>query len=434
MANWHCFKALNHFFLFDVLSNSLFLIEQPVYDYLKGFPVDPKITADIQSDLDHLRAQGMLAEEAEAEPEMVREPLLKALCLHVSHDCNLRCKYCFAGTGPFGGGREHMSFEVGKAAIDRLLRESGTRRQLEIDFFGGEPLLNFDVVRQLVAYGRDAGPRFNKDIHFTLTTNGVALDGPARDFLNREQIAMVLSLDGRPAVNDRMRGIGSYYRALLNFQALVRGRGFNNYYLRGTFTAKNLDFSRDAAHLYDLGFTEISLEPVVDRKGDYRLTEANLPEICAEYEKLAEYYLEKRFQKAGFTFFHFEIDLEHGPCLPKRLTGCGAGFDYLAVTPSGDFYPCHQFVGRKEFVMGNVTEGITRPDLRQEFGAATLYKKQGCAACWSRFYCSGGCHANAHLMNGSIYQPDFLGCELQRKRLELALALKGIEARARDAC
>jgi uncharacterized protein len=427
MANWHCFKALKRFFLFDVLSNSLFMIEEPVYDYLQGRTVDQEMLPQVEADLADLRAQGLLKEEAEAGQEIHREQLLKALCLHISHDCNLRCKYCFAGTGPFGGDRENMSFETGRAAIDRLLRESGARRQLEVDFFGGEPLLNLDVVRQLVAYGQEAGPRFSKDIHFTLTTNGVALDEEARDFLNREKIAMVLSLDGRPSVNDAMRGQGSYQKVLPNFQALVREREFTNYYLRGTYTAANLDFSRDVAHLYDLGFKELSLEPVVDRTGEYRLTEDNLPAIGAEYEKLAAYYLEKRAEKAGFTFFHFEINLEHGPCLPKRLTGCGAGYDYFAVTPAGEFYPCHQFVGRKEFIMGNVADGITRNDLRREFGAATLYKKEGCAACWSRFYCSGGCHANAHLINGSIYQPDALGCELQRKRLELALALKGIE-------
>ncbi len=429
MANWHCFEALKRFFLFDVLSNSLFMIEKPVYDYLQGFPVDREIIPQIEADLADLRAEGLLAEEPEAEPEISREPLLKALCLHISHDCNLRCKYCFAGTGPFGGSRENMSFETGRAAIDRLLRESGARRQLEVDFFGGEPLLNLDVVRQLVAYGRETGPRFNKDIHFTLTTNGVALDESARDFLNREQIAVVLSLDGRPTVNDTMRGKGSYQKVQPNFQALVRERGFTNYYLRGTYTAANLDFSRDVAHLYDLGFRELSLEPVVDREGDYRLTEANLVDISAEYDKLAAYYLEKRKCGAGFTFFHFEINLEHGPCLPKRLTGCGAGYDYFAVTPAGELYPCHQFVGRQEFIMGSVMDGVTRTDLRREFGAATLYKKEGCAVCWSRFYCSGGCHANAHLINGSIYQPDALGCELQRKRLELALALKGIEMR-----
>jgi uncharacterized protein len=426
MANWHCFEALKRFFLFDVLSNSLFMIEEPVYNYLQGRPVDPAVISQVEADLADLRVQGLLTEEAEAEPEIHREPLFKALCLHVSHDCNLRCKYCFAGTGPFGGGREQMSFEVGKAAIDRLLGESGARRQLEVDFFGGEPLLNLDVVRQLVAYGREAGYRFNKDIHFTLTTNGVALDESARQFLNREQIAVVLSLDGRPSVHDAMRGKGSYQKILPNFQALIRDRGFTNYYLRGTYTANNLDFSRDVAHLYDLGFKELSLEPVVDREGDYRLTTDHLKKLSVEYDKLAAYYLEKRTSGAGFTFFHFEINLEHGPCLPKRLTGCGAGFDYFAVTPAGELYPCHQFVGRKEFIMGNVTDGITRTDLRREFGAATLYKKDGCAACWSRFYCSGGCHANAHLINGSIYQPDTLGCELQRKRLELALALKGL--------
>lgn len=426
MANWHCFKALERFFLFDVLSNSLFMIEEPVYDYLQGKAVDPTIMPQIEADLAELRAQGFLSDLPETEPEINREPMLKALCLHVSHDCNLRCRYCFAGTGPFGGGREQMSFEVGQAALDLLIRESGGRRQLEVDFFGGEPLLNLEVVRQLVVYGKEIAFQFNKEIHFTLTTNGVALEKPVRDFLNEAGIAVVLSLDGRLEVNDRMRGRGSYKRVLPNFQALVRERGFANYYLRGTFTRNNPDFSKDVAHLYDLGFKELSLEPVVDREGDYRFTEVNLPELEAEYDKLAVYYLEKRNQNAGFTFFHFEINLEHGPCLPKRLTGCGAGFDYFAVTPAGELYPCHQFVGRKDFVMGNVWQGITEQDLRLEFGAATLYKKTGCPECWSRFYCSGGCHANAHLINGSIAQPDQLGCKLQRKRLELALALKGI--------
>jgi uncharacterized protein len=427
LRNWHSFKAMNRFFLFDVLSNSLFVVDEAVHNYFLGRTLSEAERCQVESDLAEMRSLGYLSEETGTEPEVSREPLLKALCLHVSHDCNLRCRYCFAGTGPFGGAREQMSFEVGRQALDLLLRESGQRRQLEVDFFGGEPLLNLEVVRRLMDYGRRVSLEWGKEIHFTLTTNGLDLDQPARDFLNEQQIALVLSLDGRPEVNDRMRGKGSYQKALPNLRELVESRGGRNYYLRGTFTAHNLDFLADVKHLYGLGFKELSLEPVVDPEGDYRLTESDLPGIEEEYERLADYYLEKKKGKAGFTFFHFEINLEHGPCLPKRLTGCGAGFDYFAVTPVGDLYPCHQFVGRKEFLMGDVERGIVREELRREFGAATLYKKEGCAECWSRYYCSGGCHANAHLMNGSIYKPDQLGCKLQRKRLECALALKGIE-------
>ncbi|HYH05229.1 MAG TPA: thioether cross-link-forming SCIFF peptide maturase, partial [Bacillota bacterium] len=382
--------------------------------------------------LAELRQQGYLIDIAEIEPKYYREPSLKALCLHVSHDCNLRCKYCFAGTGPFGGKREQMSFEVGKAAIDLLLANSGKRRQLEVDFFGGEPLMNFEVVKQLVEYGGAAADQLDKEIHFTLTTNGVALTEAVRQYLNDHQIAVVLSLDGRPEVNDRMRGKGCYDQIVPHYLDLIEQRNNQNYYLRGTFTARNLDFTEDARYLYDLGLRELSLEPVVSPDGDYRLTEAELPRIKAEYERLARFYLERHQAGDPFTFFHFEISLEHGPCLPKRLTGCGAGFDYFAVTPTGELYPCHQFVGRTEYVMGDVFQGINRPDLRQEFGAATLFKKEGCADCWSRYYCSGGCHANAQLINGSIYKPDHLGCELQRKRLECALALKGIALEERE--
>jgi len=425
MSNWHSFKALGRFFLFDVLSNSLFEINETVHQYLHGQPIAEEYRKDVEADLDELRQMGYLKEEPEAEVGLERDATLKALCLHISHDCNLRCRYCFAGTGPFGGAREQMSFEVGKAAIDMLLAQSGNRRQLEVDFFGGEPLLNWDVVKQVVEYGEKTAPQYGKDIHFTLTTNGVALTPEIREYLNQKQIAVVLSLDGRPEVNDRMRG-ACYARIVPNYLALVKERGNQNYYVRGTFTKHNLDFTEDVKHMYSLGFRELSVEPVVSDEGDYRLTEEDLPRIKAEYDRLAEYYLEKRLGDDPFTFFHFEVSLDHGPCLPKRLTGCGAGFDYFAVTPSGDLYPCHQFVGRTAFKMGNVFEGIQNEALRQEFGSATLYKKEGCAQCWSRFYCSGGCHANAEALNGSIYKPDHLGCELQRKRLECALALKGI--------
>lgn len=427
MTNWHSFKALGKYFLFDVPSNSLFQIEEPVHEYLSRIPLPPSTTAQVESELQELRDMGYLKEQKEEVPQLVKEPLLKALCLHASHDCNLRCKYCFAGTGAFGGDRENMSFTVGSRAIDLLLRESGSRRQLEVDFFGGEPLLNLEVVKQIAAYGKAAAQKYDKVINFTLTTNGISLDSAARQFLNEERIALVLSLDGRPAINDHMRGKGSYQRIVPNILETVKLRGGKNYYLRGTYTANNLDFTEDVKHLYDLGLRELSLEPVVDKDGEYRLTEEHIRRIEQEYDKLAEFYLQKKNLGAGFTFFHFEISLEHGPCLPKRLTGCGAGFDYFAVTPQGDLYPCHQFVGREGFLMGNVYEGINNQRLRQEFGAATLYKKEGCPDCWARFYCSGGCHANAQLLNGSIYKPDQIGCRLQRKRLECALALKGIE-------
>jgi uncharacterized protein len=427
LANWHSFKALGRYFLFDVPSNSLFQIEEPVHQYLNQAVLPDLIKAEVELELNELRNMGFLQETREAELHFKKEPVLKALCLHASHDCNLRCKYCFAGTGPFGGDRENMSFEVGRQALDLLLLESGPRNQLEVDFFGGEPLLNLEVVKQIVAYGRVEMAKKGKVINFTLTTNGVKLDPKAREFLNREQIALVLSLDGRPQVNDEMRGKGSYERIVPNILEVVKGRSNKNYYLRGTYTANNLDFTEDVSHLYDLGLRELSLEPVVDKEAEYRLTEQHFARIEAEYDKLSEFYLQKKRMGAGFTFFHFEISLEHGPCLPKRLTGCGAGFDYFAVTPKGELYPCHQFVGREGFLMGNVRDGIVNDTLRSEFGAATLYKKEGCADCWSRYYCSGGCHANAHLMNGSIYKPDKVGCRLQQKRLECALALKGIE-------
>ena len=426
LANWHSFKALDHYFLFDVPSNSLFEVEAAVHNYLHNLPLDPQTEEQVVADLDELKAEGYLAETKDSFLAAKRDSALKALCLHISHDCNLRCQYCFAGTGPFGGNREQMSFEVGKAALDLLLKESGQRRQLEVDFFGGEPLLNLDTVKQLVEYGEQVAPALGKDLHFTLTTNGVALDQNARNFLNQKRIAVVLSLDGRPNVNDKMRGKGSYQRIVPNFQNLIQERDHSNYYVRGTFTANNLDFTEDVKHMYELGFREISVEPVVSPDGAYRLTLEQLPQIEQEYDKLARFYLAQSQKGEQFTFFHFEISLEHGPCLPKRLTGCGAGYDYFAVTPTGELYPCHQFVGRTEFLMGDVWQGIQKTELRKEFGEATLYKKENCADCWSRFYCSGGCHANAHLLNGSIYKPDELGCRLQRKRLELALALKGL--------
>jgi uncharacterized protein len=287
MANWHSFKALGRFFLFDVPSSSLFEINEAVHNYLNYLSVPEEQKAEIEADLTELKSMGYLSEQPESIPELHRDSSLKALCLHISHDCNLRCRYCFAGTGPFGGKREHMSFEVGKKAIDLLLTESGSRRQLEVDFFGGEPLLNLDVVKQLIDYGRAAAAPLNKEIHFTLTTNGIALEPEVRDFLNEYQVAVVLSLDGRKEVNDRMRGTGVYDQIVPRFLDLVRSRGGKNYYLRGTFTANNLDFAEDVKHLFELGFRELSLEPVVETDGEYRLTEEHLDRIETEYDKLA---------------------------------------------------------------------------------------------------------------------------------------------------
>ncbi|HOJ77964.1 MAG TPA: thioether cross-link-forming SCIFF peptide maturase [Bacillota bacterium] len=425
-GNWHSFQCLGHYFLFDVITNSLFEIDESFHNYLQGYPVPEAKLADITADIAELKANGYLQEQNEEIPDYQRDNSIKALCLHVSHDCNLRCKYCFAGTGPFGGKRENMSVEVGKAAIDFLLANSGNKRQLEIDFFGGEPLLNWDVVRQLVDYGSVTATQYGKELHFTLTTNGIALTEPIIDYLNGKEISVVLSLDGRADVNNRMRGTGCYETIVPKYQELVARRNNQNYYLRGTFTAANLDFLEDVKHLHSLGFKEISLEPVVTNDGEYRITEAMLPAIREEYERLAAYYLEQRQKDNAFTFFHFEINLNHGPCLLKRLTGCGAGYDYFAVHPNGNLYPCHQFVGVEAMLMGDVFGGIKKQELRTEFGDATLYKKENCAGCWSRFYCSGGCHANAYLSNGSIYQPESISCELQRKRLECALALKAL--------
>ena len=360
-------------------------------------------------------------------------PVLKSLCLNISHDCNLRCAYCFAGTGDFGGGRLMMSEEVGRRAIDFLMANSGNRRHCEIDFFGGEPLMNFEVVKALIAYGREQGEKFGKNIKFTVTTNGVALNQGIRDYLNREEISVVLSLDGRPEVNDRVRrfpgGQGSYGIIKENIKEFVRQRKNGNYYIRGTYTGWNKDFSQDVRHLVEEGFEIISLEPVVSKEdAPYALQMADLPQLRGEYLKLARFYLAERQAGRPFTFFHFNLDLDHGPCLPKRLTGCGAGHEYMVITPDGDIYPCHQFVGREGFRLGSLDAPQLNEGMRKEFQRAHIYNKPRCRACWARFYCSGGCHANAQAATGDIFQPYELGCELQKMRLESAIWLQVLEA------
>lgn len=358
-----------------------------------------------------------------------RETVVKALCLHIAHDCNLACQYCFAGEGEYHGERALMSFEVGKKALDFLVKNSGNRVNLEVDFFGGEPLLNWEVVRKLVEYGRSLEEPNHKKFRFTLTTNGVLLNDEILEFANREMGNVVLSIDGRKEVHDRMRpfrgGQGSYDLIIPKFLKVAESRGQMNYYVRGTYTRNNLDFSKDVLHLADLGFKQISVEPVVaGPSDDYAIREEDIPALKEEYDRLAVEMIRRRKEGKGFNFFHFMIDLEGGPCVAKRLSGCGAGTEYLAVTPFGDFYPCHQFVGNEAFLMGNVDEGITRTDIRDAFKGCNVYAKEKCKKCFAKYYCSGGCAANAHNFHGTINGTYEAGCELQRKRVECAIMLK----------
>ena len=358
-----------------------------------------------------------------------RKPVIKALCLHMAHDCNLRCKYCFAGDGTYNVDRLDrglMPLEIGKKALDFLIAESGARRNLEVDFFGGEPMLNFDTVKALVAYGRKREAEAGKKFRFTLTTNGMLLTDDAHEFINQNFDNVVLSLDGRRSVNDRMRvkhdGSGSYAQIYPKIKKLADSRNHERYYVRGTYTRHNLDFAADVMHLTDLGFKHISLEPVVaPQEADYSLREEDLPVLFAEYEKLTAVLLAREKEKKGVHFFHFEMDLSGGPCLAKRVTGCGAGSEYLAVTPSGQLYPCHQFVGDERFRLGDLDTGIVKQDLIAEFSKCHVFAKPECASCWARYYCSGGCMANAHHTHGDIQKPDKISCELQKKRVECAL-------------
>ena len=358
-----------------------------------------------------------------------RQTVVKALCLHIAHDCNLACRYCFAEEGEYHGRRELMSYEVGKAALDFLIANSGNRRNLEVDFFGGEPLMNFQVVKDLVAYGREQEKLHNKKFRFTLTTNGVLLNDDIMEFANREMANVVLSIDGRKEVHDFMRpfrkGAGSYDLIVPKFQRFAESRKQTNYYVRGTFTHYNLDFSRDVLHLADLGFQQISVEPVVaSETEDYAIREEDLPKLYEEYDKLAVEMIQREREGRGFNFFHFMIDLEGGPCVAKRLSGCGSGTEYLAVTPWGDLYPCHQFVGNEKFYMGNVYEGVKNTAIREEFRGCNVYSKEKCRDCFAKFYCSGGCAANSYNFHGDINNAYDIGCALQKKRIECAIMIK----------
>ena len=444
----HQYKSNGYNIVLDVESGAVHVMDDITYDVISLYEensadeIISKLKSSYNEDeireciseVKELVEDGQLFTEDIYEPfvekfKEKRQTVVKALCLHIAHDCNLACKYCFAEEGEYHGRRALMSFEVGKKALDFLVANSGNRVNLEVDFFGGEPLMNWDVVKQLVAYGRSLEKPNNKKFRFTLTTNGVLLNDEVMEFVNKEMSNVVLSLDGRKEVNDRMRpfrtGKGSYDLIVPKFQKLAESRNQTNYYIRGTFTRNNLDFSEDVKHFADLGFKQMSIEPVVGPEEDpYSIREQDLPQIMEEYDKLALEYIDRYKKGNGFNFFHFMIDLTQGPCVYKRLSGCGSGTEYLAVTPWGDFYPCHQFVGNEDFLMGNVDEGITKPEIVKEFGNCNVYSKEKCKNCFAKFYCSGGCAANSYNFHGTINDAYDIGCEMQRKRVECSIMIK----------
>lgn len=452
----HQYKNNGFNIVLDVNSGSVHVVDDLVYDIIELYETSDKESItdmmltkykaseyskqDIDEaieEIEQLKEEGSLFTEDIYKDYIMdfkkRETVVKALCLHITHDCNLACKYCFADEGEYNGQKAFMSYEVGKQALDFLIANSGSRRNLEVDFFGGEPLMNFDVVKQLVEYGREQEKLHNKNFRFTLTTNGVLLNDDVIEFLNKEMANVVLSVDGRKSVHDRMRptrnGKGSYDVIMPKFQKLAESRNQKNYYVRGTFTHNNLDFSEDVLHLADLGFEQISVEPVVASENeDYAIQEADIQKVFDEYDKLAKALIERKKNGKGFNFFHFMIDLSGGPCVAKRLSGCGSGTEYLAVTPWGDLYPCHQFVGKEEFIMGNVFDGVKKTDIRDEFKLCNVYAKDKCKECFARFYCSGGCAANSYNFTGTINDTYDVGCELQKKRIECAIMIKAAEA------
>lgn len=363
---------------------------------------------------------------------------VKALCLHVAHDCNLMCEYCFASKGSYKVAKNLMSLEVACKAVDLLINNSGKRNNVEIDFFGGEPLLNFDVVKKTVEYGRKVQSSLGKEIHFTITTNGVLLDDEKIKYINQNIDNVVISLDGRMKVHDAIRydaaGNGTYERILKNALKLIQQRECKSYFVRGTFTSRNLDFSNDVFHLAELGFTEISVEPVVGKGEKFHIYKQNLPIILAEYERLAIDYINRIKEGKPFRFYHFNINLYNGPCLYKRITSCGAGTEYFAVTPEGDLYPCHQFVGQTEFKIGTLNSGIENISLKDRFGEASIFNKEECCNCWAKLYCSGGCHANSYYSNGDILKPDETVCEMQKKRIECAIMIEVCKILNSDGC
>ena len=449
----HQYKLNGYNIVLDSCSGSIHVVDDVAYDLIAGYkttPTDALIAqtlaqyghlegvneAEIRAcleDIQALEAQGklfspdsfeQLATYKENTPQVI-----KAMCLHVAHTCNLNCSYCFASQGKYHGERALMSYEVGKQAFDFLIANSGSRRNLEVDFFGGEPLMNWDVVKQLVAYAREQEKIYNKNFRFTLTTNGMLLDDDVIDFCNKEMHNVVLSLDGRKEIHDRLRvdyaGKGSYDRIVPKFQGFVKRRGDKEYYMRGTFTHANPDFTKDLLHMADLGFDRLSMEPVVCAPGDpAALTDEDIQVVKEQYEILAKEMLKRRKEGRPFTFYHYMLDLTGGPCIYKRLSGCGSGTEYVAVTPWGDLYPCHQFVGEEKYKLGDIWNGITNEAIRQEFRSCNAYSRPDCRDCWARLYCSGGCAANAYHATGSISGVYHQGCELFKKRIECAIMLQ----------
>ena len=449
----HQYKNNGYNIVMDVCSGAIHVVDYITYDVIAAYEENNNKNRETTleglhvslpaysvedlkealEEVEDLKEQGELfAEDVYKEFVMdfkKRKTVVKALCLHIAHDCNLGCRYCFAEEGEYHGDRSLMSYEVGKQALDFLVANSGNRRNLEVDFFGGEPTMNFDVVRKLVAYGRSLEEPYNKNFRFTLTTNGILLNDEIMEFANREMANVVLSIDGRKSVNDYMRptrnGKSTYDIIVPKFQKFAELRNQTNYYVRGTFTHHNLDFSEDVLHLADLGFKQISVEPVVAPPEEpYAIQEADLPQLMEEYDKLAKEMVRREKEGNGFNFFHFMIDLTQGPCVAKRLSGCGSGTEYLAVTPWGDLYPCHQFVGQEQFKLGNVYDGIQAEEIRDEFKLCNVYAKEKCRNCFARFYCSGGCAANSYNFHGSILDAYDIGCELQKKRIECAIMIK----------
>ena len=450
----HQYKLNGYNIVLDTASGSVHAVDEVAYDIIEMYKTSSAeqiidvITAkysdvtkdDVLECLDDIKSlvdAGKLYSKDEYEELACNyknnSKVIKALCLHVAHTCNLNCSYCFASQGKYQGDRALMSFEVGKRAFDFLIENSGSRRNLEVDFFGGEPLMNWDVVKQLVAYARSIEKEHNKNFRFTLTTNGLLIDDDVIEFANREMSNVVLSLDGRREIHDIFRkdyaGNGSYDRIVPKFKKLVESRNGANYYIRGTFTHNNVDFTNDIFHMADLGFTELSMEPVVCAPDDpCALTQEDLPKLFEQYEILAKEMLKRKKEGRPFTFYHYMLDLKNGPCIYKRITGCGSGTEYMAVTPWGELFPCHQFVGDPKYSLGNIYDGVTNTEIQDGFRSCNAYARPECADCWARLYCSGGCAANAYHATGSINGIYEYGCELFKKRIECAVMMQVAEA------